>query len=382
MTQPTLAIQDRPYATRSLIRFALCVLVILVVVSIVSPTSGVAAPTQPDSAPREVRRLKAEGFVNAVAWNADGSRLAALSYYGLNIRVWDTKTWKVVGEFQNPGASYMQNSFAFLADGSILTTPKVVFGKVHLCALVQWNPDIGKPVREIPDVCYPDRKDDVRGITDTYAVSKDGSLIAGIIAFRHDVMIFDGRSGKFVKALAVPPTPEHPDFAASVAFSPDGQSLAVGTGFGHVHFYNLETGSITHSFAAYTWLYNVRALAFSPDGQYIATGKDKNVNDKTPTAIGTNIWRVKDGSPVAALHDATAILYGQTEAVGVWHVLWNPSGDILTVGDETSLRLWRITPSSQTLILNKPSAQGPYGMAYSPEGILAATDNDEVVLYQ
>jgi WD40 repeat protein len=334
-----------------------------------------------DNAPHEVRRLKAEGPINAVAWNADGSRLAALSSGGLNIRVWDAKTWKVIDEFQNPGASYANNSLAFLPDGSILTTPKLAYGKSHLCSLVQWNPGTGKPVREIPDVCYPDRKDDVVGITDTYAVTKDGSLIAGI-GGKVGLMIFDGHAGTFVKALQVPRTPNSSDFAMSVAFSPDGQTLAVGTGFGYVHFYDLQSGLVTHSFAAYESSYNVHALAFSPDGQYIATGKYKGINVQNPNAIGTNIWQVKDGSPVAALPDATLELLGKDEAVGVWNVLWNPSGDILAVGDGRSLRLWRITLNSQTLILKKPSAQGPYGMAYSPDGILAATDNNEVMIYQ
>ena len=57
---------------------------------------------QPDNAPREVKRLKADGYVNAVAWNADVIEVFALSDAGLNIRVWDAKTWKVVSEFQNP----------------------------------------------------------------------------------------------------------------------------------------------------------------------------------------------------------------------------------------------------------------------------------------
>ena len=90
---------------------------------------------QSENAPHEVRRLKAEGSGNAIAWNTDGSRLAALS--GPNVRVWDAKTWKVVSEFQNPGASTANNSLAFLPDGSILTTPKPAYDKSHLCSLVQ-----------------------------------------------------------------------------------------------------------------------------------------------------------------------------------------------------------------------------------------------------
>jgi WD40 repeat protein len=76
-----------------------------------------------EQVPKEIRRLQAKGYINAVAWNADASRLAAVSEYGTNIRIWDSKTWKVVSEFYNPGAAYMNNSLAFLTDGSLLTTP-------------------------------------------------------------------------------------------------------------------------------------------------------------------------------------------------------------------------------------------------------------------
>ena len=64
-----------------------------------------------------------------------------------------------------------------------------------------------------------------------------------------------------------------------------------------------------------------------------ATWKKKGINVRNPTDIGTNIWRVKDGSLVASLPNATANLFGQTEAVGVWNIIVNPAGDILAVGD-------------------------------------------------
>jgi WD40 repeat protein len=325
--------------------------------------------------------LHAPSYLNAVAWSFDGSRVAGLSGMGRYITVWDTKTWKTVSEFQNPGASYAFNSLAFLDDGSILTTPKVVFGKVHLCSLVQWNADTGKPVREIPDVCYPDRKDDVGGITSTYTVSKDGALIAGI-GGKVGVMLFDGHTGKFIKVLTVPGVSITKEFAQSLAFSPDSKTLAVGTMTGLVYFFDLQSGSISSVLDAYKAedCY-VSSLAFSPDGQLIAAGKAKNVNLRNPNDIGTNIWRMKDQAHVASLAASTWTLQGKDEAVIVRTVSWTPD-NILAVGDDNSLRLWHVDGDKPQLMLDKRMGRGTFDTAVSPQGMLAATDNDDIVIYQ
>jgi WD40 repeat protein len=339
------------------------------------------ASSQTNHIPQEIGRLRAPAYINGLAWNFDGSRLAALSNYGTQVTVWQSQPWKKISEFRNPGASYMQNSFAFLADGSVLTTPKLVFGKEHLCSLVQWNPDTGQRVREIPDVCYPDRTDDVGGITDTYTVSKDGSLIAGI-GGKVGVMIFDSQSGRFIKALAIPSTPLSPDTATSLAFSPDNRTLAIGTGHGYVHFYDLRTSALTRSFQAYESSYYINSLAFNRDGQYLATGKYKGVNVLNPNGLGVTIWRTDDASLVVSLPVSTTIYLGKVEALGVFKLAWSPISDVLAVGDGRSLRLWRMTGRSPKLLLNKSMASGPYSLAYSPQGTLAAADNNTEQLAQ
>jgi len=48
---------------------------------------------------RESRRLAVKAYINAVAGNVDGSRLAALSNFGGTVTVWETAKWAVVNEF-------------------------------------------------------------------------------------------------------------------------------------------------------------------------------------------------------------------------------------------------------------------------------------------
>ena len=103
--------------------------------------------------PHEIRRLPVKGYVNAVAWNVDGTRLAALSNFGSAVTVWETKTWAVLKEYlRYNGASYAFNSLAFLPDGALLTSSPIgdFSAKTPVTAaqvqtletfsLIQWNP--------------------------------------------------------------------------------------------------------------------------------------------------------------------------------------------------------------------------------------------------
>jgi len=334
-----------------------------------STAPAASEPSNSKSVPHEIRRLRVDGYINAVAWSFDGSRLAALSQFGSTITVWDAKTWNVVKEFRRDGGAYSGNSLAFLPDGSLLTAalgefsnegpdgnllkaaqigdhsgdpdyivPSVSNLKYHslkIFSLIDWNLATGQPIRYIPPLEFPP-SDLSPKITNTFAISRDRALIAAIKDGR-SVWLYDASSGVRVQDLPTTPLPEHPDVANSVAFSPDGQELVVGTAWGWVHFFGVRDGVLRRSFRAYTTgEYRVAALAFSPDGKSIATGKAKGFDAREPNEFSTHIWRVSDGASIAMLPGATWILHGKTEAVSVRAMDWFK--DLLAVGDDRSLR--------------------------------------------
>jgi len=49
-------------------------------------------PENPAQRVHEIAQLSTKAFINAVAWSPNGKYLAALSYYGTTITVWDTQT--------------------------------------------------------------------------------------------------------------------------------------------------------------------------------------------------------------------------------------------------------------------------------------------------
>ncbi len=248
----------------------------------------------------ETRRVSVDGYINAVAWNSNGSRLAVLSNFGGAVTIWRAINWNIVNNFNRNGGAYSQNSFAFLPDGTLLTAAPIGVSRdpryttFAESSLVQWDAATGQPLRYVPDLGYPPRDLPYRiGPVDTFVVSNDGAIVAGING--SSVFLFSIPGWSISRRIVIPPTPKHPDYPASVAISPDARQLAIGTGFGHVHLYNMEDTAPAHSFTAFPGdaLHYCEAINFSSDGQLLVTGRGG-------TSVGevddgwTRLWRISD----------------------------------------------------------------------------------------
>ncbi|MFM6474261.1 MAG: serine/threonine protein kinase, partial [Dolichospermum sp.] len=73
----------------------------------------------------------------------------------------------------------------------------------------------------------------------------------------------------------------HSDWVWSVAYSPDGQTLASGSDDKTIKLWNARTGKLLQTFTGHSR--SVGSLAYSPDGQTLASGSE----DKT-----IKIWRL------------------------------------------------------------------------------------------
>jgi WD40 repeat protein len=158
----------------------------------------------------------------------------------------------------------------------------------------------------------------------------------------------------FLRGLSVAPT-AHLSAAAGttevVAWSPNGQYLAVGYSSGSVRLWDMEHRRL----AAHLWRAHhrfVSALAWTPDGHLLVSA----------AGDGTIIlWRLARGTlaPVRRLHVGARLPYVLAAAM-------SPQGDQLAVADgQQSVRLWNIAE-----VTARSSGQHPHGVPSRPQRTL------------
>jgi WD40 repeat protein len=85
---------------------------------------------------------------------------------------------------------------------------------------------------------------------------------------------------------------------------------------------------------------NVNSIAFSPDGKTLASGSDDDTISFDNTTI---IWDISDPTTPSQL----VTLEGSGRLVDINSVVFSPSGKILTTGnDDGTITLWDLDPTS------------------------------------
>ena len=134
--------------------------------------------------------------------------------------------------------------------------------------------------------------------------------------------ILTGHAGEFE---GVDNGPSSVEGVKSVAFSPDGKTLASGGGDNVIHLWDIGTGKSKMTLVGHThWVFS---LAFSPDGKTLASGSvDSDIR----------LWDPHTGQPKKTL-----------TGHGDWvrSIAFSPDGKTLVSGsDDGSVLLWRIDP--------------------------------------
>jgi WD40 repeat protein/class 3 adenylate cyclase len=192
------------------------------------------------------------------------------------------------------------------------------------------------------------------GPVDSIAWSPDGKTLASG-STEGTVKLWEVATGKLLTSLQA-----HTDSVWSLAWSPDGKTLASASRDQTVKLWNAAAGKLLTSLQGHTG--PVCSIAWSPDGRTLASGS----YDHT-----VKLWDVATAKPVRSL---------QAHTSGVYSVTWNPDGRTLASGsDDRTVGLWDAAKGSLLSTLRGHTST-VWSVAWSPDGkTLASCSIDHTV---
>jgi len=333
-------------------------------------------------------RFRHEGSANSLAFSPDDKVLASTS--AGRVIFWDASTGRQLRRLQvsREHGLFWLRSLDFSPDGRTLAA-NGGDGSIYL-----WDTATGKQIRTVGALSgAPDSGKATR-------FSLDGKMLA--VTDSDKVILFDTKTGKEAFRLG-----GHRAEINSVAFSPNGKTLAFGTLGPAVQIWDLEKGKLLRGIESHGKRF-VNSVAFSRDGEVLASGSwDKIVLTEADTGKELATLEAKKMESVSALaftpDGKTLISASQDGQVRFWDVpgrkerlrldarmapieamALSRDGKTVAVGSYFNvIRLWDVATGKERF----QDFHGHNGIiasvAYAPDGktLAVAGDSGEVILW-
>jgi WD40 repeat protein len=151
----------------------------------------------------------------------------------------------------------------------------------------------------------------------------------------------------------------------TIAFSPDGEFLAIGTTNGEVKLWNVSEGIPVLVCLGHTgW---IKSLAFSPDGRLLASGS----NDHT-----VRLWEVSSGQCLNVLNVLGVALLLQEQSSSLSSIAFSCDGMTLAIGINDRVWLWDVNTANRIRTLRDHAAL-VQSVAFSADGRLLASGSED-----
>ncbi len=205
---------------------------------------------------------------------------------------------------------------------------------------------------------------------------------------------FSGRSFRSLEG--------HSDLIFSVAFSPNGEILASGSGDNKIKLWDWKTGTELKTLAGHQ--NGITRVVFSPDGTLLASASQDNT---------IKLWNWQEGREIKSLvghrdgvldlafspHNPWLASGSQDKTIKIWNLIdgkviytlkghnarvlavaFSPDGKILASGSyDNTIKLWSLEDGSEISTLNGHSAWVS-SLEFSPDGkILASSSGDKTI---
>ncbi|MFT9665943.1 eIF2A-related protein [Streptomyces rhizosphaericola] len=236
------------------------------------------------------------GTVRGMAWSPDGVHVATVDSAGL-LRCWDHRGADVVGVGHGVGVPVWSRDGALLAlaDGH---------GRVQL----------RDPFSTAPPYVQPGGTGPVRAMAWSPGGTPRFAVVGGSVGPRHRLRVWDAAGRRLLHSLPLPGGP-----SVALAWSPDGELIAVLGQGGTVHVWNCREDTPARRLAG-----RARAMGWSPDGEHLATAE-------SGAGGALIVWDARTGHRRALMRTAADLSW----------CAWSPAGGMLAAGGEGGLYFFR-----------------------------------------
>ena len=319
-------------------------------------------------------RGKDIGSIGSVAFSPDGNTIVSCG--GNNIHLWDSDTNQRLKTLIKHTDSV--NSVVFSPDGNTIASAS------DDRTIRLWNVNTREHIKTLMG-----HADSVRRVV----FSSDGETIASSSNDR-TVRLWNANTGELIKTLT-----GHIENVNTLAFSPDGNTITSGSGqllyLGggedsgtcvgqEIRLWNANTGELLKTLIGHTSVVN--SVAFSPDGNTIASGSGHwwGYEGKASTGEEVRLWNANTGELIKTLT-------GHKDVVS--SVAFSPDGNYIVSGDWSDwdgylssgtwsgeIRVWDAHTGEHLKTLTGHTG-GVSSLTFSPDGkVLASGRTDGTIL--
>ena len=319
-------------------------------------------------------RGKDIGSIGSVAFSPDGNTIVSCG--GNNIHLWDSHTNQLLETLI--GHTESVNSVVFSPDGNTIASA----GNDRTIRL--WNANTRKRLKTLMG-----HTDSVNSVV----FSSSGETIASAGNDR-TIRLWNANTGELIETFT-----GHVENVNTVTFSPDGNTIASGSGrlvyLGggedqgtcvgqEIRLWNANTGELLKTLKGHTSVVN--SVVFSPDGSTIASGSGHWMGYEGTYSAGEEVrlWNAHTG-------ELLKTLIGHKDVVS--SVAFSPDGNLIVTGDwyywdrflssgtsSGEIRVWDAHTGEHLKTLTGHTG-GVSSVAFSPDGkVLASGRTDGTIL--